>query len=211
MSNDNLILFPKKSKPTISMSNAEAKWMVSGSLLVVLTLALGVNSALFAQQNQPKQAVVTDLQDSSVSGRSIASTNPIFRVSWEKRAFEVLEKAKARDLANVGKKPSIFDKFAFGTLEGHYSVRKVDGLIREIQFDHGEDSRPKSLFQRQDFLKKNLALFSDKAQAVEAKHVEDNEERTIERFNLLGQQGETLGVVQVLLDKNQNLLSMTVQ
>lgn len=210
MSNDNLILFPKKSTSNISMSESEAKWMVAGSLLVVLTLALGVNSALFSQ-NQAATPQTIAGGYSAPGSRAPASINPIMKVSWEKRAFEILAESKSRDLANVGKKPSLFDSFALGTLEGHYSVRKVDGLIKDIQFSHLESSSPKSLLEREGFLKSNLALFSKEAKSVKQIQTLNNGERHIEKFKMVGANGQDLGVVQVLLDKNQNLLSMTVQ
>ncbi len=211
MSDDNLILFPKKSKPNITMSESEAKWMVAGSLLVVLTVAIGINSTLFSQRvNTETTTTVAEAQTSSTS-RAPASINPLFRVSWEKKAFEVLKKTKARDLANVGEKPSVFDTFAIGTLEGNYNIRKIDGRISEIQFSQNPNSQPKSLRQRQQFLSKNLSLFAADARSVEKIHIEENADRLIERFQLKSAQGQDLGTVQVLLDKDQNLLSMTVQ
>lgn len=210
MSDDNLILFPKKSNNSISMSDAEAKWMISGTLLVVLTVAIGINASLFSPRSA-QDIAANNGQTQTFGNRSIASTQPLFRVSWEKKAFEILDKAGARDIASAGEKPSVFDKFAIGTLEGHYSIRKIDGKISEIQLSDSEESRPKSLINREEFLQKNLALFSDSAKQVKPIHVEDNAERVIERFQLKGDQGQDLGVVQILLDKDQNLLSMTVQ
>ncbi len=210
MSNDNLILFPKKSTSNISMNESEAKWMISGSLLVVLTMAIGINSTLFSQTNGASGGAVA-VVESPLGGRSVASINPLFRVSWEKRAFEVLKDTDTRDLANVGGHPSVFDRFAFGTLEGHYAIRKVEGKIAEIRLADYPESQPKTLLERKGFLVKNLALFSDQAHSVEEIHAENNSERLIEKFQLKGQNGQDLGVVQMLLDKNQNLLSMTVQ
>jgi len=176
---------------------------------VVLTLAIGVNSALFSQNNSGQRSIAGEPR--AVNSRSIASINPIFKVSWEKKAFEVLENSESRDLANVGQNPSVFDSFAFGTLEGYYSVRKIDGKISEILFSEGSGSKPMAFLKRQNFLIQNLALFSAEAKKVEQVHVESNDERVIERFQLTGAQGQALGTVQVLLDQNQNLLSMTVQ
>ena len=207
MSNDNLILFPEKSKSTISMSQSEAKWMLAGSLLVVLTIAIGVNSALFSAGQRTTTAVVGEPTQS----RSIASINPIFKVSWEKKAFEVLDKTQSRELSSIGQPPSAFDSFAFGQLEGKYQVRKVDGKITEIRFSEGMEDRPKVLSERQEFLSSHLNLFSDKATEVRKFHQEDNSERLLEKYELLSKQGEVLGTVQILLDQNQNLLSMTVQ
>ncbi len=211
MSDDNLILFPKKSTSNIMMSESEAKWMVAGSLLVVLTVAIGINSTLFASKINPQQVAGEAQALIATGSRAPASINPLFRVSWEKKAFEVLKDTKARDLANVGEKPSVFDSFAIGTLEGHYNIRKIDGKIAEVQFAQNENNQPKSLLERQQFLSQNLGLFSDQAKSVEQVHVEENADRLIERFRLMGAEGQDLGTVQVLLDKDQNLLSMTVQ
>jgi hypothetical protein len=217
MSNDNLILFPKKSTSNITMSEADAKWMISGSLLVVLTIALGINASLFSKKTGP--GAIASSAD-QVTGRQVASaapiqspalTNPLFRISWEKRAFEVLDKTEARDLASVGEKPSFFDAFAFGILEGKYAIRRVDGKIAEIQFSEAPDSRPKLLKERQQFIASNLKLFSEEASQVEQVQSVQNEQRFIEKFQMTDAEGHDLGTIQVLLDKDQNLLSMTVQ
>lgn len=210
MSKDNLILFPNKSTSKDSMTQSESKWILSGSLLVILTLAIGVNSALFAERHSGSEKSIAG-QPSATNSRSIASINPIFKVSWEKRAFEVLEQSKERDLANVGKKPSVFDTFAFGALEGDYYIRKIDGRIAEVQFTDDDKKQPKALLERQEFLTKNLSLFSDEAKAVKPIHVENNSDRLIEKFQMVDGSGLAVGTVQVLLDKDQNLLSMTVQ
>ncbi|MEM7647203.1 MAG: hypothetical protein AAF203_09855 [Pseudomonadota bacterium] len=208
MSNDNLILFPKKSTPRISMSQSEAKWMLSGSLLVVLTVALGVNSALFSSSSQARgTAGIAAAQGE----RSIASINPIFRVSWEKKAFEVLEKTKERELANIGQPPTAFDHFAFGNLKGLYSIRKVDGKISEIRFAENPDESARVLIEREKFLNDHLAFFSEGATQAKKVHVQDNAEMLIEKFDLQNGQGQSLGTIQVLLDKDQKLISMTVQ
>ena len=208
MSNDNLILFPKKRTPNIEMSESEAKWMVAGSLLVVLTLAIGINSTLFSSKADT-QAVMAG--QSNGSGRSFASVPQRVGVNWEKKAFKVLSETDRRGLASVGEKPSVFDKFAIGTLEGHYNIRKVDGKIAEIQFAENPNSQPKNLLGTEQFIKQHLNLFADQAQSIEQVFSEANADLMIERFRLLSAEGQDLGLVQVLLDKDQKLLSMTVQ
>lgn len=209
MSNDNLILFPNKSTSNISMSENEAKWMIAGSLLLVLTMAIGVNASLFS--SSPQQAPMMAEASASQGSRVIASINPIFRVSWEKKAFEVLKETKARDLATVGKKPSVFDNFAFATLDGHYTIRKVEGKILEVQFAEAPESLPKALKKRHRFLMENLKLFSDQATAVEQVQSLENDERFVEKYVMKSQAGQDLGQIEILLDKDHNLLSMIVR
>lgn len=211
MSDENLLLFPKKRNNSITMSESKTKLILSSSLALILAVAIGVNATLFSQNPSQNSTEMAASSDKNSNFRSIASTQPLFRESWEKKAFEILERSKARDLASVGEKPSIFDKFAFGTLEGHYSIRKLDGKITEIQFADDGEKRPKSLLKREEFIKKNLSLFSDRATSVNKILAENNDERVIEQYQLKGQSGQDLEVVQILLDKDQNLLSMTVQ
>ena len=187
------------------MSENEAKWMISASLLVILTLAVGINSTLFSQPTtiagSPQKAM----------SRSIASVNPLFKVSWEKKAFEVLKNVEERDLASVGQMPSAFDKLAFGALEGKYAIRMVEGRIAEIKFASQVDSKPKFMKDRLEFVEKNLAFFSKDAKIAKKVHQESNDDLVVERFQLSNDSGQDLSVVQVLSDKNNNLISMTVQ
>lgn len=209
MSNDNLILFPKESKPTRSMTNRfRAKWVILGSLLLILVTAVGVNAALFSLKSQSTDSAVAQSQ---TSGRSVASINPIFKDSWEKKAFQVLENTSERELASIGETPSSLDQVEYGDLEGKYQIRKVDGKISEIRFNQTSDLKPTTFLKRDEFLNNNLALFSQSATKVQKIHVEDNSEVLIEKFELLNGEGQGLGTIQVLLDKNQNLLSMTIQ
>ncbi len=203
MSKDKLILNPIKSSHNNAMSTSNMKMKVTGSLLLVLALAVAINANLFTQENNPN---MVSLEDKSPD-RSIASV----RENWEKKAFESLQETTARELASVGTQPSVFDKFAIGALEGHYSIRKIDGKIQEIQYNETDGSLPRNLSQGEEFLQENLALFSDQAARVEQIHVENNEERVIEKYQLKDAKGRALAMVQVLLDKDHNLLSMTVQ
>ena len=205
MSKDNLILFPKKSNSIISMSENEAKWMISASILVVLTIAIGINSTLFSPSGQYVA------ENEKAGSRSIASINPIFKVSWEKKAFEVLKSSKERDLANIGKQPSAFDKLAFGILEGKYAIRLEEGKIAEIKFAAENNNKPKHMKDRKAFVEKNLNLFAQGAYKAETLHYETTDDTVVESFQLKNSQGQDLRVVQVLSDKDNNLISMTVQ
>lgn len=189
------------------MTRNEAKWMLSGSLLIVLTLAVGVNRALFSQG----QDMHSPQSPQQIQERSIASINPIFRVSWEKKAFEVLKETKTRDLATVGKQASPFENLAFGFFEGQYQVREANGKISEIRLSNNDSLKPKLLLDRKGFFAQNLSLFSKEAsEAIQVQTV-DNNELLLEKYKILDKQGQDLSTVLVLMDKKQNLLSMTVQ
>jgi len=207
MSKDNLILFPKKSRPIICMTRNEAKWMLSGSLLIVLTLAVGVNRALFSQGPD----LLSPQAAQHFQERSIASINPIFRVSWEKKAFEVLKDTKTRDLASIGRQASSFENLAFGFFEGQYQVREANGKISEIRFSNADSLKPKLFLDRKSFFAQNLSLFSKEAsEAIQVQSV-DNNDLLLEKYRILDKKGQDLSTVLVLMDKDQNLLSMTVQ
>lgn len=209
MSNDNLILSSKESKPTDSMAKSmRMKLLISGSLVVILAAAISVNANLFSQDSQTLNQSAVNIQN---QGRSVASVNPIFKDSWEKKAFQVLENTKERELASVGTTPSPLDQVTYGDLEGKYFIRKVDGKITEISFKKDNEAKPTAILQTDAFLNHNLALFSNEATKAQKFHVEENDQVVIEKYELVNEEGEGLGNIQVLLDKNQNLLSMTVQ
>lgn len=208
MSKDNLILFPKKNKTNIvNMTRHELKWMISGSLFLMLFVAVGLNHAILSPQSSDSMEGVAALPEEN---RAIASINPIFKVSWEEKAFEVLSKTPQRELANVGERASAVDQFTFGFLKGQYQVREVDGHIRQIQFFDQGQGEPRLISDRQGFLAKHLGLFSDQAAQAIQTQVVDNDDRRLESYLIQDSQGQDLSTVQILLDQDQNLLSMTV-
>jgi hypothetical protein len=208
MSKDNLILFPEKRKSIISMTRNEAKLMLSGSLFLILTLALGINGVIFSQNSA---SLAQKSSPESAQDRSLASINPIFKVSWEKRAFEVLAESDSRELASVSKPISVLDELSLGFFEGNYQVKDIDGKISQIQFFNQADAQPKKLSDRQAFFSQHLSLFADKAQRVVKMHVVDNNDILLEKYSVQDAKGQDLSTIQVLMDKNNNLISMTVQ
>lgn len=188
------------------MTKNEAKFMLTGTLLVVLTLAVGINAALFNGTSTERTVA-----SASVGSRSIASINPIFKVSWEKRAFEVLEESSSQDLAQVGQKPDSIEKLSFGFLKGHYDISQANGVVAKIQFNESDNELASQLDQPLNFISKNLTLFSKDARKAVRVHSQKEGDNQIERFALKGSSNQDLGMVQVLRDKNNRLLSMTVQ
>ena len=83
------------------------------------------------------------------------------------------------------------------------SNQTPDGKITEVRLEESGQVDPKILPQREEFLNKNLSLFSDQAKLVRKIHVEDNGEVFIEKFELQDEQGKGLGQVQLLLDKSE--------
>ena len=206
MSKDNLIFFPKKSKRKIDMTNSEAKWMTSGSLLLVLTMAAGINSSLFSQkaQTQTKKALASKTQNQS---RSIASIRPVFKVSWEKKAFETLKNSRGKDLTGVGESPNSYDHFTFGDLGGKYQVHEQAGRVTEVQLAD-QNLEPKTLEHTQSFLEQNLSLFSGQASKIKKINAKKDSNGFLEDYQLLSDLDQSLGRVHVLLDENKNLISI---
>ena len=140
-------------------------------------------------------------------GRSIASIRPVFKVSWEKKAFETLKNSRGKDLTNVGESPNSYDHFTFGDLGGKYQVHEVAGRVTEVQL--AQDLEPKTLPHTQSFLEQNLSLFSGQASKIKKINAQkDSNGGFLEDYQLLSDLDQSLGRVHVLLDKNKNLISI---
>ncbi|MCB0377693.1 MAG: hypothetical protein KDD33_04310 [Bdellovibrionales bacterium] len=204
MSNDNLILFPKKSNSSISMSDKEIKWMISGTLALMLVLSVGINSTLLSARGG--ESKMTRTHD-----RGIASIEPIVKVSWENRAFEVLDQSDERDLASIGQNPSLYDQLAFGTLEGKYTLRMEEGFVRQAEFSASTENKPTRIKDSASFVKRHLALFGKQVASAQKVHEETNGQLQIERFRLTDSSGQDQGLIQLIKDDANRLISMTVQ
>ena len=198
MSKDNLILFPKKSNSIVSMTENEVKWMISGSLMLILALSLGLNSAIFNQ---------TEAEQGVQNSRAIASIDPVFKVSWEKKALEVLENTDEREIASMGKEPSAIDQLAFGALAGKYAIRMEAGRLSEIHISSSD--QPKYLGDREKFILKHLSLFGYNTAHVERSYKNAQLDGQIEEYSITSHQDQSQ--VEFRLDKEGRLISMKVQ
>ncbi len=97
------------------------------------------------------------------------------------------------------------DRFIFGDLGGQYQVRQEDNKVVELHFT-SPYLKPKSIPDRQDFLKKNLSLLSNEASEVRIVSSEHDlnsghdlgEEALREKFQILSHSGQNLGQVHFL-------------
>ena len=184
------------------MTENEVKWSITGSLVLILALSLGLNSAIFQQE---KGAVAGESQ-----GRKLASISPIFSISWEKKAKDVLQKADPRDLASIGRNPSPFDKLSFGVLEGKYAIMMKQGAVSQIEFANKGQDRPKFVNNRKDFIMQYKKLIAPESSHVTKVYGEANGHVFLEKYRLESAQGQDLGLVQFVLDDQERLISMTV-
>ena len=112
-----------------------------------------------------------------------------------------------------GKKPSIFDKFRFGFLEGKYSVRLDEGKLAEIEFAlsviHGD--RPKYITDKEEFFIEYQDLFDlkDYKRSV-IKNTISTTEEIVETYELLNSTSVALAEVQFQTDVFGRLLRMKV-
>ncbi len=115
--------------------------------------------------------------------------------------------------ATFGKKPSIFDKFRFGFLEGKYSVRLDEGKLAEIEFAlssmHGD--RPKYITDKEEFFAKYQDLFDlkDYKRSV-IKNTISTTDEVVETYELLNSTSVALAEVQFQTDVFGRLLRMKV-
>ena len=201
MSKDNLLFFPKKSTSIIGMTENEVKWSIVGSLALILALSLGLNSAIFQQEMAGEEPQ---------AGRRLASISPIFSISWEKKAKDVLETANPRDLASIGRNPSPFDKLSFGLLEGKYAIMLKQGKVSQIEFANKGEDRPKFVNNRENFIAQYRNLIAPDSSQITKIYEEANGQVQLERYKLIGAKGQDLGLVQFVLDDQERLISMTV-
>ncbi len=200
----NLLFARKISNDKTSMMSLSLKLKLTIALLTALLCVLSLNSLIL----KPQGTMLGQNNDDQAS-RFIASAIPKGPVSWEKKAFEVLKQSNERDLASVGQAPSALDHLVFGELEGKYLVRKVEGEIFEIRYFEDGGESPQTIESREKFLSHNLKLISPSAHKVRQIHHEDNAEVIVERYELTDANGKGLGIIQFLLDQDQNLLAMT--
>ena len=73
--------------------------------------------------------------------------------------------------------------------------------------------KSKNIPDRKSFLERNLGFFSDKASRVRIMNGQNNtgNETLEEKFQILSDSSQNLGHIQILLDENQNLISMKVE
>ncbi len=197
------------------MQVSKTRWMALAALFMVIVINVIVDFFLFSGQ----EGVQVSAFDTSHSERAVASfnsseTDSILKFSWEDEAFTDLKKAKEGDLVARGGSPGPLDHFIFGDLRGRYQVRQENDKVVELHFAR-PSLKPKNLSDRQGFLEKNLVLFSDEASGVikiSGQHDDASGKKTFnEKFHLLSRSGRSLGQVQFLLDKDQNLISMKVR
>jgi hypothetical protein len=86
----------------------------------------------------------------------------------------------------------------------------MNGRVAQVLFAERDGQKPKLFKDRSEFFADHLDLFSSSAQKAVRTHVEENDQMIIEKYSLVDSQGQDLGTVQVLMDREQNLLSMTV-
>ena len=152
--------------------------------------------------------VQTTAADENQGGRGIASVRPLGQISWENRAFEVLESSGSRDVSSVGLQASPLDALALGSLEGRYAVKlKSNGQLAKVSSKSGKTE----IKNRLGFLNQHRSLLGKDVQSVRQVFADQYEGTSLESFDLIAKDGQTVGSVELKIDDEDQLLSMSVQ
>ena len=130
---------------------------------------------------------------------------------WENKVAEDLSKTGYRDLASIGREPTLKEKIQFGVLQGNYSVEfNNKGFLVRADFLEGNIETPKfaeNRIQLIEDIKKVLPVEMVKAESV-SKLVTDND--VTEVYEILSKSGDKAKVI-MKLDKQDRLLSLSVK
>ncbi len=151
--NNNIIQFPKfKSMRVLQNSRLsrfdleQRKVALTASIASILFVMTFANSNLFSKNENQIQ-----------SGRMPAAVSTDRNTEWEHKLAKRLSGLQVRDVASIGKKPSIEDKLRFEELQGKYAIRfqNDNRVLSEIEFttlDPNKKMRPKVLGDSKQFL-----------------------------------------------------------
>ena len=201
---DNLLLPINKSISKL-MDKTRLKWSGIGVLSFVVVGATSLNVFLSGAISQN----VANIEQGSSRAPASLQTDT-FGTAWEQKALASLENNRLRDLASVGATPSLLDRLTFSTLKGRYRLRTIDGRLKAIELPADKNNGIRLDRPVRGFVTEFLPLLASEAEAVENYQSIDNGTRSIEKLNLIGQEGEVLAQVEILLDQNKTLLSLSV-
>lgn len=186
-SNENKVLsFPlnKMVRQKSFLRQKEKKTVVGLSILGLFLFCTAVNQW------------VQDLNHFSGQNRSVASIQIENKQAVLKEHLLANEIASKENLSGViGQPPSLKDELMFSILEGKYKVKSKDTRVVDIQTDELDGNRV-AILNGEEFLKKYLSLFSQKAVHLKLK----DKSEVSELYELIDQEG--LVVDKVLLSKD---------
>ncbi len=189
----------------------QTKLLISTSLISILFLVSLANNSMLEPVDVVEVSSV-ELPSISSDGRGPASA-PTGTSAWEDNVASRLSNMSLKEVAAVGRAPSLLEKLAFGFLEGKYTLRLESGKIRELAFTDSAHpgQQPKSLSDRVRFLTENRELLPvdfDRPQRIESHQSGD---ATVESYNLLNRSSIPVAKVRFHLDSEGRLLSMKVE
>lgn len=204
-------------KPAAPQRKKRSKKTLAGTVLAIVLATGAVNRFVFETQIHSMD-FVSDTRTAESAGRGIASVEqmPWQRdAKWEKETAERLASPSLRSIASthIGRPATPEEKLRWGTLEEtKYTITyKPDSRqIRSILLQ-GEGIDPSYVLDRAQFLKTYGTLFEANFHSAKLKSVETTNEKTVESYSLLDQNGVMTGEVRFELDRHKRLLSLKVE
>jgi len=214
---NNIIQFPKgktKTKTKISFDLENKKIMISASLASLLFVVMVANTYLMAPNLQAQHSNSLNQGSRSIASVGSFRESNLGNLSWEVELAKNLASTEHKKFIVRGRAPSSEDILRFEILEGKYSTLFKRGKVAELEFinDRQFKAEPTQLLNPRDFIENNKNMFLMNFKRVDVSKISylDNG-NVLNKYNLLNEKNQVLGQAEMVLDKNQRLISMKIR
>lgn len=177
------------------------------AILAALLFAVSfLNNELLSKSAQEKPSLVVQ-QVAQSSLRLPASNN----VNWEELLIKKYTSSfREQKGLIIGKRPDLFDKFTFGTLNGSYAIHYSGGKIAGLEINEASDSSALVIEDTYSFISKNknlLAVEFDSISKISERH-EGN--RIYEEYGLFDANSVKVATAALESDQENRFLALKI-
>lgn len=198
-SNNTVIELPKKHtlRKRLRDKSQDQKAAVILSMATILMITVVVNQWLSGNQ--------TRSQDNQRGIASFESQDPKKNIQWEHELALQLAVEKGLSQAALAEKPTLRDELVFGTLQGRYGVKILNGSITSLEFlesQNGEE--PLKIGDTEAFINKYKSVWAHGFSQVRLKEAKMGHEI----FQVLNDKMVIVGTMDVNRDSQGRLLHL---
>lgn len=187
----------KKQSPRLSENDRRAA--ATATIGFVLFLMVGFNFSLFEAKGLRQDDVSSGVR------RGIASVPVAYEPQWRKNLAQINSKI----IAESSLRPSTIDKLNFGLLAGEYSMKIDRGHITKIEFAKAENTAPRLLGDRKEFLSEYAQAFVPGFKSVRKLASEQADKGFVENYEVISSKGSS--TFKFHLDFDERFLSLDVK